>query len=115
MTGLFRLFIRERSSSTDTGKSVSHKISVPNSPLFSQKPVRGIGFSSVVESAINEVIARQMDKKQQMQWRRKSAHYLLQTRTVVLNDKRQDKFSGTTVPHFLMLSFSVRIVSIPPF
>ncbi|ELH6543410.1 ISKra4 family transposase, partial [Escherichia coli] len=41
--------------------------------------------TAFVESTINEVIARRMAKKQQMQWSRKGAHYLLQTRTAVLN------------------------------
>ncbi|ENZ6711835.1 ISKra4-like element ISEc51 family transposase, partial [Escherichia coli] len=35
--------------------------------------------TAFVESTINEVIARRMAKKQQMQWSRKGAHYLLQT------------------------------------
>lgn len=48
--------------------------------------------TSFVESTINEVIARRMAKKQQMQWSRKRAHYLLQTRTAVLNNELQDKF-----------------------
>jgi hypothetical protein len=34
-----------------------------------------------------------MAKKQQMQWSRKGAHYLLQTRTAVLNSELQDKFA----------------------
>lgn len=33
--------------------------------------------TSFVESMINEVIARRMAKKQQMQWSKKGAHYLL--------------------------------------
>jgi hypothetical protein len=50
--------------------------------------------TAFVESTINEVIARRMAKKQQMQWSRKGAHYLLQTRTAVLNNELQDKFSS---------------------
>lgn len=49
--------------------------------------------TAFVESTINEVIARRMAKKQQMQWSRKGAHYLLQTRTAVLNNELQDKFA----------------------
>lgn len=49
--------------------------------------------TAFVESTINEVIARRMAKKQQMQWCRKGAHYLLQTRTAVLNNELQDKFA----------------------
>ncbi len=43
--------------------------------------------TAFVESTINEVIARRMAKKQQMQWSRKGVHYLLQTRTAVLNNE----------------------------
>lgn len=50
--------------------------------------------TAFVESTINEVIARRMAKKQQMQWGRKGAHYLLQTRTAVLNNELQDKFAS---------------------
>jgi len=42
--------------------------------------------SSFVESTVNEVITKRMVKKQQMQWSPIGAHYLLQTRTAVLND-----------------------------
>lgn len=49
--------------------------------------------TAFVESTINEVIARRMAKKQQMQWSREGAHYLLQARTAVLNNELQDKFA----------------------
>ena len=45
-----------------------------------------------VESTINEVIAKRMVKKQQMQWTQEGAHYMLQTRTAVLNDDLQKDF-----------------------
>ncbi len=48
--------------------------------------------SSFVESTINEVIAKRMVKKQQMQWSRQGAHDLLQTRTAVLNDDLKTQF-----------------------
>ncbi|EOS94403.1 hypothetical protein ETR_13976 [Erwinia tracheiphila PSU-1] len=35
-----------------------------------------------------------MAQKQQMQWSRKGAHYLLQTRTAILNNELQDKFAS---------------------
>jgi hypothetical protein len=41
--------------------------------------------TSFVESTVNEVVTKRMVKKQQMQWTPKGAHYLLQTRTAVLN------------------------------
>ncbi len=49
--------------------------------------------TAFVESTINEVIARRMAKKQQMQWSREGAHYLLQTRTAVLNNELQKRFA----------------------
>lgn len=77
-----------------------------------------------------------MTKKQQMQWSKKGAHYLLQTRTTVLNNELQDKFTNwypgflmddqcgekassmatisTTAPWFFMLSSSPRI-DVPPY
>jgi len=48
--------------------------------------------TSFVESSVNEVIAKRMVKKQQMQWTHEGAHYLLQTRTAVLNDDLQKLF-----------------------
>lgn len=48
--------------------------------------------SSFVESTINEVVARRFCKKQQMQWSKKGAHCMLQTRTKVLNGDLTDCF-----------------------
>lgn len=48
--------------------------------------------TSFVESTINEVIAKRMVKKQQMQWSQQGAHYLIQTRTAVLNDDLKTQF-----------------------
>ena len=45
--------------------------------------------TAFIESTINEVVAKRMVKKQQMQWTHIGAHYLLQTRTAVLNDELQ--------------------------
>jgi len=45
-----------------------------------------------VESTVNEVVAKRMVKKQQMQWSRQGAHCLLQTRTAVLNGELRDHF-----------------------
>ncbi len=49
--------------------------------------------TAFVESTINEVVAKRMVKKQQMQWTHTGAHYLLQTRTAVLNDELHEHFS----------------------
>ncbi|ANV85828.1 hypothetical protein AWQ21_14955 (plasmid) [Picosynechococcus sp. PCC 7003] len=40
-----------------------------------------------VESAVNQVIAKRMEKKQQMRWTPKGAHLLIQVRTKVLNQE----------------------------
>jgi len=48
--------------------------------------------TAFVESTINEVVAKRMVKKQQMQWTHEGAHYLLQTRTAVLNGDLKSLF-----------------------
>ena len=48
--------------------------------------------TSFVESTVNEVVAKRMVKKQQMQWSQLGAHSLLQTRTAVLNGELRDHF-----------------------
>jgi hypothetical protein len=45
-----------------------------------------------VESTVNEVVAKRMVKKQQMQWTHEGAHNLLQTRTAVLNNDLKKHF-----------------------
>ena len=40
-----------------------------------------------VESTVNQVISRRFCKKQQMQWTKRGAHLLLQTRVKVLNQE----------------------------
>ncbi len=47
---------------------------------------------ALVESTINEVVAKGMVKKQRMQWSQQGAHYLLQTRTSVLNGELKEQF-----------------------
>jgi hypothetical protein len=56
-------------------------------PNYGEKWRYGETISTAfVESTINEVVAKRMVKKQQMQWTHEGAHYLLQTRTAVLNN-----------------------------
>lgn len=50
--------------------------------------------TSFVESTVNEVASKRMAKKQQMQWSQQGAHYLLQTRTTVLNGELEAVFEG---------------------
>jgi hypothetical protein len=48
--------------------------------------------TAFVESAVNEVIARRMNKKQQMRWNRTTVRSFLDVRTAVLNDNLEDAF-----------------------
>ncbi|MFT4573018.1 MAG: hypothetical protein ACI85E_000212 [Marinomonas primoryensis] len=48
--------------------------------------------TAFVESTVNEVVAKRMVKKQQLQWSQRGAHYLLQTRTAVLNEELREQF-----------------------
>ena len=43
-----------------------------------------------VESAVNQVLAKCLVKRQQMQWTKKGAHLLVQARTKVLNEEWED-------------------------
>jgi hypothetical protein len=54
---------------------------------------RGEAISTAfVESAVNEIIAKRMNKKQQMRWNRATVQPFLDVRTVVLNDTLADAF-----------------------
>ncbi|AEI82121.1 hypothetical protein CNE_BB1p07010 (plasmid) [Cupriavidus necator N-1] len=43
--------------------------------------------SGFVESAVNQVVSKRYVKRQQMAWRPRNAHNLLQIRTAVLNNQ----------------------------
>ena len=45
-----------------------------------------------VESAVNQVLAKRMVKRQQMQWAKKGAHLLVQPRTKGLNEDWEASF-----------------------
>jgi hypothetical protein len=45
-----------------------------------------------VESLVNEIIAKRMNKKQQMRWNRATVQPFLDVRTAVLNDTLEDAF-----------------------
>ena len=54
---------------------------------------RGEAISTAfVESAVNEIIAKRMNKKQQMRWNRATVQPFLDVRTAVLNDTLADAF-----------------------
>ena len=48
--------------------------------------------TAFVESAVNEIIAKRMNKKQQMRWNRTTVQPFLHVRTAVLNDTLEDAF-----------------------
>jgi hypothetical protein len=45
-----------------------------------------------VESAVNEIVAKRMNKKQQMRWNRATVQPFLDVRAAVLNDTLEDAF-----------------------
>jgi len=48
--------------------------------------------TAFVESAINEIVAKRMNKKQQMRWNRITVQPFLDVRTAVLNDTLENAF-----------------------
>jgi hypothetical protein len=48
--------------------------------------------TAFVESAVDEIVAKRMAKKQQMRWNKATMQPLLDVRTVVLNDMLEDAF-----------------------
>ena len=55
-------------------------------PDYSERYHNGEAIATgFVESTVNEVVSRRFCKKQQMQWSKRGAHLLLQTRVKALN------------------------------
>jgi hypothetical protein len=48
--------------------------------------------TAFVESAVNEIVAKRMNKKQQMRWNRTTVQPFLAVRTAVLNETLEDAF-----------------------
>ena len=48
--------------------------------------------TAFVESAVNEIVAKRMNKKQQMRWSRTTLQPFLEVRTAVLKDTLEDAF-----------------------
>jgi hypothetical protein len=48
--------------------------------------------TAFVESAVNEIVAKRMNKKQQMRWNRTTVQPFLDARTAVLNETLEDAF-----------------------
>jgi hypothetical protein len=68
---------------------------VADAECVADRPQRRRGepiSTAFVESAVNEIIAKRMNKKQQMRWTRTTVPALLDVRTAVLNDKFEEAF-----------------------
>ena len=62
---------------------------------YAARQQRGEPISTAfVESAVNEIVAKRMNKKQQMRWNRATVQPFLDVRTAVLNDTLEDTFRG---------------------
>ena len=48
--------------------------------------------TAFVESSVNEIVAKRMNRKQQMRWNRSTVQAFLDVRTAVLNDTLEDAF-----------------------
>jgi hypothetical protein len=48
--------------------------------------------TSFVESAVHQIVSKRMVKRQQRRWTQRGAHFLLQVRTQVLNEKWRNTF-----------------------
>jgi hypothetical protein len=48
--------------------------------------------TAFVESAVNEIVAKRMNKRQQMRWNRTTVQPFLDVRTAVLNDTLEAAF-----------------------
>jgi hypothetical protein len=48
--------------------------------------------TAFVESAVNEIVAKRMNKKQQTRWNRTTVQPFLDVRTAVLNERLEDAF-----------------------
>jgi hypothetical protein len=60
---------------------------------FAARRRRGEPISTAfIESAVNEIVAKRMNKKQQMRWNRTTVQPFLDVRTAVLNDTLEDAF-----------------------
>jgi hypothetical protein len=60
---------------------------------YAARRQRGEPISTAfVESAVNEIVARRMNKKQQMRWNRMTVQPFLDVRTTVLNGTLEDAF-----------------------
>ena len=66
--------------------------------------------TTFVESAVNEIVAKRMNEKQQMRWNRTTVQPLLEVRTAVLNDTLEDAFRQS-YPGFRLANDNYRAAS----
>ena len=78
---------------------------------FAARRRRGEPISTAfVESAVNEIVAKRMNKKQQMHWNRTTVQSFLDVRTTVLNNTLKDAFRHR-YPGFLFANEQARPVA----
>lgn len=64
-------------------------------PNYGERYRHGEAISTAMaESTVNQVMSRRFVKRQQMQWTRRGAHLLLQTRTQVLDGELETTFKS---------------------
>jgi hypothetical protein len=69
------------------------KYPVRHRQLYAARRRRGEAISTAfVESAVNEIVAKRMNKKQQMRWNRATVQPFLDVRTAVLNEALENAF-----------------------
>jgi hypothetical protein len=61
-------------------------------PYAARRRCGGPISTAFVESAVNEIVAKRMNKRQQMRWDRATVQPFLDVRTAVLNDTLEDAF-----------------------
>jgi hypothetical protein len=74
-----------------TTDALSSTLGAIRTPWCTTLPGEAIS-TAFVESAVNEIIAKRMNKKQQMRCNRTTVQSLLDVRTAMLNDNLEDTF-----------------------
>ena len=73
-------------------RRLTHGFFHSSAPLLQALPHGLPILTAFAESAVNEVMAKRMNKKQQMRWNRATVQPFLDIRTAVLNDTLADTF-----------------------
>ena len=85
---MWRSFERPWMSSIRTLRAISSS-SPTTARFWRNEETIATGF---VESVVNQIVSKRFAKLQQMQWTKKGAHLVLQTRSQVLDDRLERTF-----------------------